>query len=186
MCVFSKDRPETKITHISTSSKEIVAEQEPASEEDCKGLQIKSGTKLTVKVKSGMPLGFFKEEVVLTTDHPKQPELRIGVGGRMSGAITIMPSTVVNHQADGKLGSTSEVSLVVRNARATKFELVKKPEGLDVEIMPSDRAGRYKLAVKVPAGTPAGKIVDEIVLKTDHPRADKVIVPVSIWILNAN
>jgi hypothetical protein len=186
MAVFSKDRPETKITGISTSSKEVVAEQAPATETDCKQLQVKAATKLTVKVKSGMPLGFFKEEVVLKTDHPKQPELRIGVGGRMSGAITMMPTTVVMHQANGKLGSSSEISLVVRNARDTKFELVKKPEGLDVEILPTDKVGRYKLAVKVPPGSQAGKIIDEIVLKTDHPKADKVIVPVSIWVLNAN
>jgi hypothetical protein len=183
--VYSRDRPETKVSKIATSNKEVVAEAAQATEDDCKQLNVKAATKLTVKVKSGMPLGFFKEEVVVSTDHPKQPELRIGVGGRMTGAITIMPNTVVMHQADGRLGSTSDVMLTVRNARETKFEIVSKPEGLDVELKPADRPGRYRLTVKVPAGSRSTKIQDEIVLKTDHPKADKVIVPVSIFVLNA-
>ena len=187
IAVFSKDRPETKITKISTSSKYIEVDQSPATESDCKQLQLKAGIKLTVKVKSGMPLGFFKEEVVVTSDHPKQPEIRFTVGGRMTGAITVMPNTVVMHQADGKLGSQSEVSMVVRNLRPTTFKVARKPEGLDVAVVPGSKEGRYKLTVSVPPGSKSGKIEgEEIVLETDHPKADKVMVPVSIWILNTN
>jgi hypothetical protein len=104
----------------------------------------------------------------------------------MTGPITVGQNAVVMHQADGKMGSTSEISLVVRNARATKFEVEKKPERLEVAVLSTGKDGRYRLAVTVLPGSKPEKIADEIVLKTDHPKADKVIVPVSVWILGGN
>ena len=37
---------------------------------------------------------------------------------------------------------------------------------------------------QVPPGTRSGKIEGDIVLKTDNPKAEKVVVSVDIWILN--
>lgn len=45
--------------------------------------------------------------------------------------------------------------------------------------------GRYKMTVTVRPGTPAGPVDGDIVLKTDHPRAAEMKIPVTVGISNA-
>ena len=57
----------------------------------------------------------------------------------------------------------------------------------DIAIAPSDpnseeQKGRYRMTVKVPPGVAPGKIMDEIVLKTDHPKATELKIPVDVLI----
>lgn len=183
--IYSKDRPDVKILQA-TSSKpaDIIVKTEPLSSEECKSLKTEKGVKLTVNVKSTLPLGEFREDVVLTTDHPSEPEVHIPVTGRMSGPVNVLPERLLWRQVDGKAGGQKTMTLSVRGQRETKIELVKAPKNIKVEIGPHDppRKGMYQLTVIVPPGTPADDIEDEIVLKTDHAKAERLIVPVSIFI----
>ncbi len=68
--------------------------------------------------------------------------------------------------------------------------MAKKPDALKVAIAPVDEkikenaAGRgYRMTVTVKPGTPAGVIDTPIQLKTDHPKAAEVVVPVEIQVL---
>lgn len=191
VALYSKDRPDLKVVKASTSNPEqVTAEWSELPPEECKQLTIEKGIKVTIRVKSGLPLGNFREEVVVTTDHPVQPEVRLPVAGRMTGPITTSPVVLRMHQVNGKTGGRERITVAVRNSRETKFEVVKVPEGLQVEVGPLEssggRKGRYAISVIVPPGTPAKEIEGEIVIKTDHPKADKVIIPISIWIQNAS
>jgi hypothetical protein len=152
-----------------------------------KEIQIDTGEKLTINVKSGLPLGLFREELVVTTDHPKQPEMRLIVTGRMSGPINLLPDRLEMHRVNGKTGGRGETIISVRNSRETKFEVSSVPGNLQVAITPVDdtkRKGRYRLSVTSPPGTPAQAIESEIVLKTDHPKAGRLVVPLDILISN--
>ena len=192
VAVYSRDRPETKVVKVTTSNPNVVVTQAPISAEELKSIppqmQAKGGTTLAINVKSGMTLGLFREEIVVTTDHPKQPELRITVAGKMIGAINLSPQQVVMHDVYSKAGATVESMIIVREQRPTKIEVVSKPEKLKVEVAPIEGggAGRYRLIVTVPPGSPVERIEDEIVLKTDHPKAGRLTVPISVWVLNAN
>jgi hypothetical protein len=184
IAVFSKDRPETQILKAA-SSKHVAVKWEPMSAEDLKAIDNAGGTKLTVDVKSSLPLGFFREEVVLTTDHPKQPELKLTVTGKMEGPINFIPGRIriSSPPVNGKLGGRGELIITVRESRETKFEVVKAPKRLTAEVVPIDeKKGRYRLVVTVPPGTPAADIEDEVEIRTDHPKAERVFVPVSILI----
>ncbi|MGE3821875.1 MAG: DUF1573 domain-containing protein [Isosphaeraceae bacterium] len=190
LAVFSPDRPETKILKVETSNPSVSATFEPMTTEEAAAIptmKITAGQKLIVKVRSDLPLGAFREEVVVSTDHPKQPTFRLSLAGKMVGPINPQPGAVLMHDVGSKNGGTGGVTLVVRNQRDTTFEVVKKPEGLDVEVSPADngaKKGRYSLRVKVPPGTAPQRFEDEIVLKTDHPKAGQVIVPLSVWVLS--
>jgi hypothetical protein len=191
VAIYSKDRPETKVVKVTTSNKNVEAIFEPTSPEEIKSLPeilgVKSASTVKVNVKSGLSLGLFREEIVITTDHPKQPEIRMMVSGKMIGPVNPVPSSISMHEVYGKAGASTEAMLVVREQRPTKFEVVKKPERLRVEIAPIEGVsapGRYRMIVTVPPGTTAERIEDEIVLKTDHPKASRLSIPVSIWILN--
>jgi hypothetical protein len=190
VAVFSKDRPETKVVKITTSSPQVESSHQPLTAAEAKTIPldppVKVGEKVTINVKSGFPLGIFKEEVVITTDHPKQPEVRLSVTGKMVGPVNLIPSTLVAHDVAGRTGGKGEATIVVRNHRATNFKVVKKPEALQAEVVPTDKPGRYKLVVTVPPGTPNQRLQDEVVLETDHPKAGKLIVPLEIWVHDVN
>lgn len=168
---------------------DLIVETSDFKDEERKELKIeKGGVKLTVHAKATLPLGTFKEEIIVTTDHPKQPEMRIAVVGKVSGPINLIPANLVMHAVESKTGESGSVILSVRNGRETKFEVLKTPPGVKAEIVPLDangKKGRYRLNVTIPPGTPPQDIEDEIVLKTDHPKADRMTVPISIWVKNA-
>lgn len=184
--LYSKDRPELKVVKATSSDpKNVLVTYDPLTAADCKELKVEKGWKVGVNARAGLPLGVFRHEVVITTDHPTQPEVRMNVVGKMTGPINLMPGHLIMHEVYGKTGDSGDMTLTVRNNRETKFEVFEAPKGIKVDIRPiegSTRKGRYRLNVVVPPGTPAQEIEGEIVLKTDHPKAETVIVPVSIWV----
>jgi hypothetical protein len=184
--VYSKESPDLKITKITTSKPDlIVAEVQPMKPEEAKQLKVDKGYTVTVEVKPGMPLGSFHDELVVHTDHPKAPELKISVGGSVYGPISITPERVRMTDVVGGKGASRDLILVVRGGKAIDFKVAEKPAKVDVAIARDDTAtlkGRYRLTVKVPPGTAAGDVEGDIVLKTNHPTVRQLKIPVSILI----
>jgi hypothetical protein len=186
--LYSPDQPDLKITELKSSRPgQVVVTEDPMTEADCKALKIAKGHRITINVTGAMPLGLFREEVVIKTDHPKQPEIRLTVTGKMVGPISASPQRLRLVPVYSNQGKTEELKLTVRGLRPTKFEVEKKPDKFQVEIQPVDpgsAGGQYLLTVTVPKGFPAGQVMDEIVLKTDHPQAAEVKIPVDVLIKN--
>jgi hypothetical protein len=193
IAVYSLDRPETKVLKITGSKDYITGATVELTPEEIKtlphqGENIKRAMKVNLKIGSAMPLGLFREEALILTDHPKQPEVRVSLTGKMNGPINAMPGLVLMHDVYSKAGGKGEIRVIVANRRPTKFEVVKKPEKLQVEVVPSDadkQPGSYRLIVTVPPGTPPGRFEGDIELTTDHPKAKTVLIPLSIWVLNS-
>jgi hypothetical protein len=185
--VFSPDQPDIKVTQlVSSRPAHLEVSQEPMSDDDCKAMKVEKGRKVIVNVKGSMPLGAFREEVVIKTDHPKQPELKLTVGGKMVGPISASPDHMRLVPVHSPMGRTEQVMLTVRGLRPTRFEVESKPERVDVAVAPSDpssKGGQYRLTVKVPPGMPPGTIMDHIVLKTDHPKAKELKIPIDIEVM---
>ncbi len=75
--------------------------------------------------------------------------------------------------------------MTVRGGKETHFEVVAKPEKIEVAIHRDDATdpkGRYRLTVTVPPGTAPGEVEGTIVLKTDHQYARELKIPVTILI----
>jgi hypothetical protein len=186
LALYSPDRPEIRITElISSRPNKIVVAHEPLAPEDCKELKVQQGHRITINVLGTMPLGAFREEVVVKTDHPKQPELKLTVAGKMVGPISTSPERLRLFPVYSRTGATGSLTMTVRGLRPTTFEIARKPEKFKVEIAPNDQtrqAGQYRLTVTVPPGLPPELIMDEIVLKTDHPKAAEVKIPLDVVI----
>jgi hypothetical protein len=184
------DRPETKIKKLSTSRPAVIhASHHPMLETDRMQLKLKKGGyRVDVEVNPGLPLGEFRDELLIETDHPLRPVVKVAIAGRTTGPISVVPPQLRMPSVTGRQGATQDLTMLVRGARPTKFEVAHKPSQLDINIAPNDTAsqkGRYRLTVTVPPGTPAGHIIEEIVLKTDHPKAGEVKIPVTILISNS-
>jgi hypothetical protein len=186
IAVYSQERPGLKLTKFTTSKPDlIVAEARVMAPEDTRPLKIEKGYIVTVTIKPGMPLGDFHEELVIETDHPKQPEVKVSIGGKMFGPISATPERVRMTDVVGPKGASRDVTLVVSGDKGTQIWVDKKPQQVEVDIAPdekSKRKGRYRMRVMVPPGTASGTVSGEIVLKTDNPKASELKIPVSILI----
>ncbi len=186
--VFSLDRPATKVTKVTTSRPSLItARAVPFGDEEKKVFKTASGYRIEVEIKPGMPLGRFQDELVIATDHPKRPETKVTITGNVTGPISVVPERLRMPNVVGQQGATRELTLLVRGAETTKFEVAHKPDKVEVAITPSNTGetkGRYLVTVKVPPGTAPGWVDDEIILKTDHPKASELKIPVSIIVSN--
>jgi hypothetical protein len=189
VALYSPDRPEMKILKLSSSKPELITlTSEPLKEEDLKHLKVKAGYRINVALKQGMPLGAFREEIVVHTDHPEQPEMTLSVSGKMVGPITLVPERLRMPNVSSSDGGQGKVTLLVRGRRETKFEVEQKPEKFKVEVVPGDnltKVSKYEMIVTIPPGTPAGVIEDLVVLRTDHPQAPEVRIPLNLYVRDA-
>jgi len=189
VAVFSPDRPEMKIKSITTSRPGlIVTKIESLTADDCTKLQTKAGYKIEVQIKPGLPLGQFHDEMVVQTDHPQRSEIKLAIAGSANGPITAAPEIVRLPNVKARDGASKEVTLMIRGGRNTTFEVAHKPDKIQIEIEPNTEIPtlkRYRMTVKVPKGTAPGWVNDEIILKTDHPKANELKIPVNIFVSNS-
>jgi hypothetical protein len=192
VAVFSPDKPDMKITAVKTSRPDlVVATHQPMNSEELATLQkmeVKGGHRIDVEIKSGMPLGAFRDEVIVETDHPLQHTLKLIVLGKMTGPITVVPERLRLHDVQSERGGQGEVTLLVRGMKETHFQVMQKPESFQVDITPSNqstKAGKYRVKVTIPPGTRSEEIEDQIIIKTDHPQADELRIPIEVYIKNA-
>jgi hypothetical protein len=189
VAMASADRPDLKITAITPSNPERVkVTATPLTEAEQKSANLGPGYRLNFEVRPGKALGTFQDQVVIKTDHRLQPELVIVVTGRVDGPVTVSPERLRSVGITSARGGTLLAKLWVRGQENTNFTVAEKPKGLKVEIEPDEvslptvKAKQYRMTVTVPPGAPLGVTNGEIVLKTDHPLAEQVKVPVSLFV----
>jgi hypothetical protein len=190
IAVYSMDRPQMKVTKAYTSRPAyitVVPVPFGADSEEAKVFKVKGGYRFDIEVKPGMPIGDFHDEIVIETDHPKQPEIKVSIGGTVSGPLSAIPRVVRIPNATSKLGFTKDIALLVRGKATPHIEVARKPEQLDIAIDRDDSqtSGRYRMRVTVPKGTKAGRLEGLIILKTDQPRTSELKIPVDIYVSNA-
>jgi hypothetical protein len=189
IAVFSMDRPETKITQMTTSRPEfLVPKSRPLTADECKQLKAKAGYEVTLTMKPGLPLGRFREDLAIVTDHPLNSDLKLPVTGVVTGPISFIPESVRMPSVSSSEGATRDVTILVRDEKATEFEVAYAPKKIQVKITPDPTAtqkGRYRMTVIVPPGTSAGPVQDDIILRTDHPKATELKIPVNVLISNS-
>jgi hypothetical protein len=129
---------------------------------------------------------------VVKTNHPKQPAIKMAITGRSVGPISLMPNQVFFSRVSSDKGATRVITMWVRGHDSTSFTVQSAPRQLKVAVVPVEdsgqatdpdaRAKRYRITVSVPPHTPPGQITGTIVLKTDHPSAAEMQIPVRITV----
>jgi hypothetical protein len=184
LAIVSADLPDLKLTRIVTSRPDLINIQaRPMAAAELERRKVKSGYDLTVEIKPGMPLGRFTEDLMIDTNHPRRPGMKLSIAGTVIGPIRVVPDRLQMISVDSLKGASKDLALIVRRDRETHFEVASRPEGLEVSITRDEKSGakaRYRLTATVPPGTPPGVLSHPIVLKTDHPQVAEVRIPVSI------
>ncbi|MFM7590568.1 MAG: hypothetical protein ACKO85_02140, partial [Isosphaeraceae bacterium] len=110
--------------------------------------------------------------------------------GMMSGPISSFPEILRLSQVSAEKGGSAQTVLIVRDKRATKFEVAGAPDVVKVGVKPADdksatdATGRYIMTVTIPPNSKPGVVEGDIVLKTDHSMASEVKIPVTGIILS--
>lgn len=197
MAITSFDQPDFKITGLKASKPEILeVKHQPLSAEELEVLssrEFKTGYRVDITIKPSQELGVFSEEIVLTTDHPKMPELRVPVSGRFDGPISLVPTSLRIGDATGSQGGKGSLLVTVRDQAETRFSVEPNADKLQVEIAAADASGdaasnakvrHYKLTVTVPPGTAPGVYKGALILKSDHPQVSQLRVPYDVVVLS--
>lgn len=204
--VFSPTKSDMKIVETPTASRGdfITAEILPLTDEQKKELEsmpeasgAQSGFQIAVEIKPGLPIGRFRDALVIKTDHPSMPRVDLPIGGRAVGPISAVPATVFMPGVNARDGGSQEVKLHVRGQESTHFEpvLPASLEGIvEVKIDRADAPGEsgqseagipthtYKMTISIPPGVKSGQKDGVIVLKTDHPNATEIRVPLQVFV----
>jgi len=192
IALTSPDKPDMKVTKIVSSKPDFIETKlRDLTAEEKKALSAEGGYAVDVVLKKGMPIGAFSEELVVSTDHPLQSEIKLRVVGKSVGPITVVPERLRMLNVSSKNGGTAEMTIWVRGREeTTTFTVAQAPKGLKIAVVPGGNptkgATMYRMTVQVAPGTPSGTIEDQIVLKTDHPMAGEVKIPVNIFLTGGN
>jgi hypothetical protein len=189
--LFSADRPDLQVTKLTSTNPALIAvTSRPLTPEEAKAANTEKGHQIEVTLKPTSILGAFNEEVLVETDHPQKSELRFKVVGIVTGPITIVPEKVIVRGATTKAGGTALHKILVRGRPSVNFTVEKTPRDLEVTIERMNQSAEakgssYKMLIKVRPGAQSGRIVDEIVLKTDDPLASELKIPVDVLVLGS-
>jgi hypothetical protein len=182
IAVFSPDRPDLAISDIVSSRPDLIAvAMKPLAPDELAKLRAKAGYRLGVEIKPGMPLGWMSESLLVHTNHPDRPALDIHITGVVTGPISAVPARLSLRIGGARARGSRDVMLLVHDGRETHFDVVHTPVAVGVSIASAAApAGkrRYRLTVTTVAEGKAGRGSDSIILRTDHPKAGEVAIPV--------
>lgn len=160
-----------------------------------------NGFSLRVNLKPGLPLGPFRQDVVLATNLDSAAKVEIPIQGRITSPVSIAgpgwdsrTGVLKFPPVAGKEGSQRSLLLLVRgpHCKATTFRLTRvAPECLAVELGPTKTGAdgestRTPLVIRIPAGSPPvshlgppqGEL-GQIEIDTNHPQQPQLRLLVS-------
>lgn len=175
-----------------------------SAEEVAQEPDARNGFALRVTLKPGLPLGPFRQDVVLGTNLDSAGKVEIPIQGRIASPVSVAgpgwdsgTGVLKFPPIVGKAGAQRNLMLLVRgpHCKTTTFRLVRVvPECLTVELgqtkAGSDgQSSRTPLVVRVPAGSPSGSHLGppqgelgQIVIDTNHPQQPQLRLQVSFAI----
>jgi hypothetical protein len=167
-----------------------------SSDELAKEPNAKSGQKMTIDVKPGLPQGQFDENITVTTNQSIDP-LTIRVIGNVATDILLMGPNVNRERSQVNLGAFSQkdgkkhtVFLIVKGPHRddTKVEIESYEPKIDFSaklgepIRDTEKTIRYPITIEVPPGaTPVTRTEGsqaQIHVKTTHPEVKELTIKV--------
>ncbi len=160
----------------------------------------KSGYLLRITVKPGLPLGAFRQKILIRTNLERAPQVEVPVVGSVVGDIKIVAVGGGWNDSTGTLtlgtvksgeGATRQLILVVRgpHRRSVTFGPVRcMPEFLDVKLgerKETETSVTLPVTIRIPKGSPAANYLGgeqgklgEIMIEADHPQVPRLRIRV--------
>jgi hypothetical protein len=159
-----------------------------------------------VILKPGLPLGPFRQQIILKTNLDSAPTVEVPIEGRIVNHISVVGrgwdsrKDVLEFPAvASSKGVVRSLMLVVRGplSKQTEFKLTQiVPDWLEVELgetttINNGASTRTPLTIRMPAGSPPGIYlgppqgeVGQVIIDTNHPQQPQLRIPISFAIKN--
>lgn len=159
-----------------------------------------SGFQMRIAVKSGLPLGAFRQTITVKTNVEKRPTLEVPVQGQVIGDISIVGpqwnaerGLLVLDSVSSQEGVQRRLTILTRgpHRKEVKFKSVRVvPDLIEVEVgetIPINNGVvmQTPLLIKIPKGSPvvnylgtAGGPVGQITIETSHPKVPRLEIRV--------
>jgi len=166
---------EVSITAVECANKLLSVEVNRSGFDNDPGRQIK------FSVLPGMPIGRFRERVVLATDSDKVPSLSLFVMGEVLGPISVTP----RHLPLGTIQAGTPVRKIIRlqsEQPESGFRIVdvkSTVEGMTTELITVKPGSQYQIAVGLAEGFFQPVIRGEIIITTDNK--DQATIAVRVF-----
>lgn len=125
------------------------------------------------------PVGALAEHVVVRTNHPRQPEVKIPVSGFVRPLVVVTPGSAdfgaVVLDEDGTFGT-----LILKHYGSTPLEIRaarSSVPGVEVEVTPVTKGSEYQVRIELPADMPKGAFDGTVSLSTNNPRKPTIEIP---------
>ncbi|QDV63395.1 MULTISPECIES: DUF1573 domain-containing protein [Crateriforma] len=136
--------------------------------------------KINVAIREDAPIGFFQNEVVVTTNDRSMPRVPLIVSGRVDAALTIAPQSLALGQL--KIGQAVEERLVIRGQEPFTIDAIEC-EGWDIAFEPITQAKKMHIfTVKFTPTESATSQKQTVVIKTggDKPVTAKAMLTADV------
>ena len=173
--VASPDRPELEV--LAVKSPYPFLETSHARAED-------GAWRIELRLDPDAPAGPLADYVVVRTDHPDQPEVKISVSGRIRPVIAVDPR--VADFGRRELAGPLSKSLEVKNlgdAAVRLTEAVTDLAGLEASIEAVEEGRHYRIQLTLTTGLPKGAFEGLLTIRTSSARQPVVEVPLRGTIL---
>jgi hypothetical protein len=169
-----------------------------AEDEIDKGIGAQSGVEMTVKLKSGLPLGPIAQTIRLTSNYDLPP-FEVPILGRIVGDITfvgpkfrsdlnILSLNLIPRDEGARVTLRAIIKGDHRNDVQLEIESIEPQGALEATLGEPDRNEQVvtvPLTIEVPRGAPAGSHLGaggskagRIIIKTNHPQAERIEIEV--------
>jgi hypothetical protein len=164
----------------------------------------RSGVRVEINVKSGLPLGAIRQTIRLTTNYRDRPPVEIPIEGMITSDISVFgdgwnaeTNVLSLGTVNGRAGTRRNVVIVARGPQSKQvdFKLIEsRPRLLKVELgktlrMKDRPVAQAILSLEVPPHTRAANFVGtgdapmgEILVETNHPQVPRLRISVSFLI----
>lgn len=175
-----------------------------SAEEVAQEPDARNGFAVRVTLRPGLPVGPFRQDLVLATSLGLAAKVEIPVQGRITSPVSVAgpgwdsrAGLLKLPPIDAQAGMTRSLLLLVRgpHCQTTTFRLVRVvPACLTVELgetqaAPDGESTRTPLVIRIPAGSPPGSYLGpppgelgQIVIETNHPQQPQLRLLVSFAI----
>ncbi len=130
------------------------------------------------------PVGALNDQVLVHTNHPKQPVGRLTVSGFVRPRVHVTPPFI--QFGDVELSSLPPARLLVQNFAPQPLKITKVEQGLaggEVSFRVSEEGKKYYVELTLPSNLAKGPFATEIKIHTDSTKAPLLVVPISGTIL---
>lgn len=178
--IYSKDFPGLKVLSVKSPYPFIKAAYHEATKEERKPDVKGNQWRVSTTIEPNAPIGPMADFLVIKTNHPKQPILKIPVSGFVRPLMAATPDRL--DLGTRKLDRTKIATIIVVNFATAPMELT----GVDVTIpeitgaiKPIVKGRRWSVVLTFPAQMKAGPFKGVVKIKTSSSEKPELDVPLS-------